>query len=184
MDSRLDAILRVGFRPLEKSDTWQGIQREEKTDDRKRRDHDETRDDKDPFTDDTVLSVAALHGFLSGLLRQEEAPAATPPSQPDATAAAPPEGRHESAHAAQAYRNTARQTGSENSAPPAPPTPASGGPAIALSPTEMRDIHGLLADLDILKARGVTMITLKQDGTFLESLRMSVRAAIAPTSPG
>lgn len=184
MDSRLDSIFRTGFQPAEKTDTWQGLKREEKTGDRKSRDRDRKAETAKAPEDDATISVPALHNFLLMLLEQSkpqgETPAPTPAAVDSELSPAPsPEMRRASA-AASAYQTTARTTAPRSSvALSDTPPPSSAGPAIALSIEEQRRIHRLLADVESLAARGIPTITLQKADTFLESLARGVAAAIA-----
>lgn len=183
MDSRLDAIFRTGFQPAEKTDTWQGLKREEKTGERKSRGHDREDEKAKAPEDDAAISVAALHNFLLMLLEQSkpqgEAPA--PPAtaaESELSPAPSPEMRRASA-AASAYQTTARTTAPRSSVSLSDtPPPPSAGPAIALSIEEQRRIHRLLADVETLAARGIPTITLQKADTFLESLAKGVAAAL------
>ena len=178
---RLDSIFRLNLRPLEKSDTWQGIHRHENTGDEKAKDHGRQKKDETPTDDDTVLSLAALHGFLLMLVQQ------TPPAQeaqaiPDtAPHAAPTQETRRAARAAGAYENTARTTqpGSRVSLTDSGSAPAPAGPHVPLSADEIRNIHALIEDVEKLAERGIATMTIPPAESFLQSLKNGVAQALA-----
>jgi len=179
MDSRLDAIFRTGFRPMEKTDTWQGISREEQTDAHKRREHEQKEKQDDATSDDTVLSTRALHNFLLMLLLKagETSPAPAVSAPATARPAAPGPGAQRASQAAGAYQNTARASSPAVSLTDLPPQEPS-GPPISLSAEELRRIHMLLKDVETLAERGIATITLRPAEDFLQSLSDAVKDAL------
>jgi hypothetical protein len=187
MDSRLDSIFRTNFQPAERADTWLGIRREEPQNDQRRKHSGKQIREEEETEDAATLSVLSLHGFLKMLLVQAgEQP--SPPSSP----AAPPERDHPvsennasraAARAANAYQNTARAApGSHIDLTETAPSPASAGPALALSGEELRVIHQLLRDVETLAERGTATINLHPGDRFLDSLAIGVREALSPSS--
>lgn len=188
MDSRLDSLFRTGFKPAEKTDTRQGIRREEQTDpDRKKEPHREEKEPA-PFSDDPVLSLQSLHSVLTMLLQQggENAPVTSPAPVPLSAPPAllPPEAQRAS-RAASAYQSTARSVspGSNSVALDDTPQPPASGPAIVLSAAELRSIHALLHDVEILARQGVATITLRPAESFLQSVMESVKDALEQHKP-
>ncbi len=180
MVSRLEAIFRTGFHPVEKTDVWQGIRREDPADGQKRKEHDGTEKPEEAVTDDTVLSLLSLHGFLTMLLRQAGAPGAdnTVVAPLPASAVPPaPSVPHPASRAASAYQTTAR-TGEPLSLEESPTPQPVPGPAVVLSPEELRRIHALLQDVETLAAQGIATITLRPAADFLQSLNDAVQAAL------
>lgn len=181
MVSHLDSLFRAGFRPLEKTDTWQGIRREEETDPHKRKQRERQEKDDTPVTDDTVLSVAALHSFLVMLVEQAT-PAETRAPPPVVDSRPAPQSLSQATcttYAASAYQSGARTAPGELLSRSDMPPPASPvAPALALSVDDLRQIHTLIADVQHLAERGVTTITLRPAGSFLESLRNGVDEAL------
>lgn len=170
MESRLDSIFRTTFRTTEQTDSWLGIRREDAHDDRKPKHHDK-KDDTDPLSEEgATLSLPALYGFLQGLVAgQPGHPAVT--TTPAAPQAAPPPQTPtpQAAAAMRAYQTSARSTGTPHvdlhDAPP-----AITAPAVDLSAEEIRIIHQLLADIDVLAGRNVMTIPLRPAENFLGSL--------------
>ena len=187
MDSRLDSLFRTGFKPAEKTDTRQGIRREEPTDPDKKKEHHREEKEPAPFSDDPVLSLQSLHSVLTMLLQQggENAPVTSPAPVPLSAPPAllPPEAQRAS-RAASAYQSTARSVSPGNSVAlgDAPQPPAS-GPAIVLSAAELRSIHALLHDVETLARHGVATITLRPAESFLQSLMESVKDALEQHKP-
>jgi hypothetical protein len=179
MDSKLDPVFRTAFRHAESTDARLGIRREEPQGDQRRGgDGDTPHEREDPWQDVTSVSIRALRTFLAGLLGQAgqnigEKEKIILPTAPDETYAARPAADPAAARAAGAYRATAG--GGATSAPPAAPA----GPAVILTPDEIRVIHGLIDDLDRLSSRQIEELRIEKNGTFLESLAAAARRALA-----
>lgn len=175
MESRLDGLFRTGFRQTESADTRLGIRRDESEDGRKNKSSNKDDEEADSAWEDVMtLSVPTLQQFLLGLINPDspyQAPPATP--ETETTGLSP---QQKTAHnAAQAYQATARH---QNITPPAPPAPAvQDNPR--LSAGENRIIHQLLNDLETLMNKNIATLSLRKDGTFLESLQKAVTAALA-----
>lgn len=169
MDSKLDPVYRALFRHAEHSGDRQDVRREDETNDHNsRRDRRETADRPDPWQDDTSVSISALRVLLLNLLGAD-IPAPPSPHTPARSTGA-------MAQAAGAYRTTAAHT-----APPAPSTTtmsSSGHPAPGLSPDDIRAIGSLIVDLDRLTVRGIDILRIEKNGTFLQSLATAARRAL------
>lgn len=188
MDSKLDSIFRTNFQPAERADTWLGIRREEPQNDQRRKHAGKQIRKEEEIEDAATLSVLSLHGFLKMLLIQ----AGEQPSPPSLPAASPerdhpvPESNasRAAARAANAYQNTARAApGSHIDLTETAPSPASTGPALALSKEELRIIRQLLRDVEILAERGTATIDLRPGSRFLDNLAIGVREAMASSYP-
>ena len=178
MDSRLDNIFRTSFRTTESADTWMGIRREEPRDEHKRKNEDEDqKSDKQQWEDDTIVSIAALKQFLGTLIAPDsvyQAPAPTRNVPTQATLSTQQQRAH---NAASAYQSTARHA--TPSTPPETTTPQPSDTANTLSQEENRTIHQLMNDLDILLQEGITSLTIRKEGSFLESLRRAAQNMLA-----
>ena len=180
MYSRLDPVFQAALpRQTESTDTRQGIRHEEKTDDRGRKDKGH-KDEESPdiWEDSTIVSVRALDAFLAGLVataaQNEKANSAEVQisRKPAETAAAPPAHENkpvtEAARAAKAYKSM-YYTGQKEHQPPLPAPPA-GDSSVKLSAEEMRVLHKLMADINILAARGIETLQIRKSDSFLQSL--------------
>ncbi len=169
MDSRLDSIFRTTFRHTESADTWMGIRREEPRDDqRRKKDGDDEKKEKPQWEDDMVVSIAALKQFLSTLIAPDSQFQQAKTENPEAPALSSQQQRaHNAAHA---YQSTAQHT------PAAPVTPSTVTPS--LSQDENRAIYQLLGDLDLLLQNGVTALTIRKEGSFLESLTQAAKTML------
>ena len=171
MDSRLDNIFRTTFRHAESADTWMGIRREEPRDDqRHKKDEDNEKKEKLQWEDDTVVSIAALKQFLSTLIAPDSQFQQSEAEAPEAPALSSQQQRaHNAVHA---YQNTAQH------APTTPVTPPPAAPVPSLSQDENRAIYLLLNDLDLLLQNGVTALTIRKEGSFLESLTQAAKTML------
>lgn len=79
------------------------------------------------------------------------------------------------ARAAGAYQTTAQSS----TAAQAPAKREDSVSKALLENEEIREIHSLLVDIDVLAARSIQTLTLEQDETFLKSLTAAVRKAKA-----
>lgn len=184
---KLDAIFRTGFQPLEKTDSWLGIRRQDPEEGRKPKDRKKPDEDGEFGEDHTILSVTALDGFLRQLLQQAGAdvpkPAETPAEDgfpvaginPELTPPTSEDPRYRAA--ASAYENAAHST-PRTAIPAAIPAATGGTPAIVLSDEEIQVIRAMLDDVAVLNERVIVTITLKPAPTFLQSLHNGVRDAL------
>lgn len=177
MFSRLDPVFQSLPRQAESTDTRQDIRREEKTGDEGRKGgRDKEEKQQQLWEDSTVVSVRALRAFLAGLIARSaggghadvRVSVAQPPAHPPAQQNRNQPSTTESARAARAYKSM-YYTGQKEHQPPLPAPPAAEG-GIKLSPEEDRAIHKLIADIDILAARGVETLPINKSGSFLQSL--------------
>jgi len=181
MDSRLDTLFTAQIRHAETLDTRQGIRRHEEQPGREKHHHEKQEENKsDLWEDQAAVSVRALKVFLEQLV----APAgslgapggeAVGISAQVAAHSVHKTGSGESAKAAQAYARTQRATSAD--APPAAP-PSAALPVIELTVEEMRIIHALIKDLDLLATRHVETLTLAKSDSFLQALQEAVGRVI------
>ena len=174
MYSRLDPVFQSLPRQTENADTRQDIRREEKTgDERRKGGKDKEEKPAELWEDSTVVSVRALHAFLTGLVA-DNAGKGHAEIQVSAAAAPQPPAQHrehpptEAARAAKAYK-TMYYTGQKEHQPPLPAPPAIEN-GVKLSPEEERTIHKLVADINILAASGIETLQIKKSESFLQSL--------------
>ena len=172
MDSRLDNIFRTTFRHTESADTWMGIRREEPRDDqRRKKDEDGEKKERLQWEDDTVVSIAALKQFLSTLIAPESEFQQTKTEGHEMPALSSQQQRaHNAVHA---YQNTAQHAPTTPVTPPTAPAPEP-----SLSQDENRAIYLLLNDLDLLLQNGVTALTIRKEGSFLESLTQAAKTML------
>ncbi len=173
MDSRLDNVFHNVFRQTESTDTWMGIRREEPRDDPRRKKGDEEEKKEEPkWEDNAVVSIAALKQFLTTLIAPGSEFQKAAPTLTETHNLSPQQRR---AHnAASAYQTTARHVPS-----PAPVTaPEAKSDSPTLTQEENRIIHQLMNDLEVLLQNGVTSLVIQKEGSFLESLSQSAKAAL------
>lgn len=180
---KLDAIFRTGFHSVEKSDTWLGIRRQDQGEERKPRDRAPKDEDGEFGEDHMSLSVVALHGFLHQLLQQagaeqdqEQSPliAEINPELSETPTQDDPRYRA----AASAYQSTAQSTNRPALNLSAADHAPANAPPLTLSAEELRTIHVMLGDVNILVERNIATITLRPAPTFLQSLGDGVREAL------
>ena len=168
MDSRLDNVFRTTFRKTESADTWMGIRREENQDEpRRKKNSEEEKKEKPKWEDDTVVSIAALKQLLATLIAPDSEYQKPTPVAPKPQTLSPQQQRaHSAVHA------YARQT-----TPPTPATTMTTADSPTLTQEENRIIHQLMSDLEILMQNDVLSLTIQKNGSFLESLSRSAKAA-------
>jgi len=180
MFSQLGPLFKTTLRQAEKSDTRLEIRREEKESQGKKQDFEEESVDTSALWEDsTEVSVEALRTFLIEFLKTRGddtgGGATAQPSAASATPAAPaPTVSPVAARAVQAYASTASHT---VHAPPEPEMEEeeTGDLADLLKADELRTIHVLIHELDVLARRGIGTLTIEKADTFLEALVQAVR---------
>lgn len=186
MFSQLGPLFKTTLRQAEQADTRLQIRREEKENQGKKQDFEETADDTSALWEDsTEVSVGALRTFLVEFLksRGDSAPeiaetgdentsimnSLTPETRPPASNVA--------ARAVKAYSSMQAQ----NYGPPPVPAPPPEAPreevdlVSLLAADELRTIHVLIAELDILARKGVQTLTIEKADSFLQALVEAVR---------
>lgn len=180
MFSQLGPLFKTTLRQAEKSDTRLEIRREEKENPGRKDEEDSGAEETSALWEDsTAVSVEALRTFLIEFLKtrgdhpsqnsmpdQEAGYTPTPEYRPPANNTA--------ARAVKAYASTAGQVS-------APPPPAEEEPeqtvdlADLLKADELRTIHVLIHELDMLSRSGVQTLVIEKADTFLEALVQAVR---------
>lgn len=172
MYSRLDSILSHRFRYTEPTDTRQEIRREDKTGERKKRKDKEKKGAAAIQDELPVVSVDALQVFLKGLIMPQQA---IDEGGSSVKIEKPPVSKNaKQAKAISAYQTAAHRQSSEvktEKKTPAPPPVKE-----ELSSEEQRLIHQLIKDLEDLEQKGSVYLSLRPAGSFLESLRLAVKA--------
>lgn len=186
MFSQLGPLFKTTLRQAEQADTRLQIRREEKENQGKKDDAEESAEETSALWEDsTEVSVGALRTFLIEFLKSRgdsvpEAPelqgentsimsGLTPESRPPVSNAA--------ARAVKAYSSMQAQ----NYGPPPVVETASEPQAeevdlvSLLAADELRTIHVLIAELDILARKGVQMLTIEKADSFLQALVEAVR---------
>ncbi len=192
MFSQLGPLFKTTLRQAERVDARLEIRREEKDTPNKK--HDFEKDDESGgglWEDSTSVSIEALRNFLIGFLQSRgEDPPGIKSSAPAAPAAAhegaapqaqpAPPANAKAARAAQAYSAQAAHA----APPPLPPPPEKDDTASSsespvnladlLAADELRTMHALIHELDMLARRGVQMLTIEKAESFLQALVAAV----------
>lgn len=191
MFSNLGPLFKTTFRQAESNDTRQKIPHDERDKGRKKRDEENKKEEKKDFWEESPsVSVGALRAFLINFLKtlpgsedsafiqnnQINSPATTRPHEKI---------RPTNTHNAKAVR--AYQSMAEKTSPPKPKTPPPTNDrnkrieptADLLQSDELRDIHKLIEDLDLLAARGIDSLSIQQADDFVKSLKNAVRLALS-----
>lgn len=178
MFSQLGPLFKTTLRQAESADTRLEIRRDEKHDQGKKQDFDRDGDDNDAmWTDTTTVSIDSLRAFLIGFL--ESRGDATPDEQADMAHIQPPApetippANTIAARAIKAYTAMAPQ--SQQPPPVVEETEESVDLVSLLKADELRTMHQLIHELDILARKGVQTLTIEKAETFLESLVQAVR---------
>lgn len=180
MFSQLGPLFKTQLRQAEKSDARLEIRRDEKQDQGKKHDFGEDEAQGSDFWEDsTAVSVEALKTFLTEFLKtrgEEDIKEATPKGAPAQRPEHKPAADSRTAQAMKAY-------GSMAAASPisyTPPQPEKESESVdlvdLLAADEVRTIHALITELDILSRKGVQTLIIEKAPTFLEALVHAVRA--------
>jgi hypothetical protein len=185
--SQLGPLFKTTLRQAEQADTRLQIRREDKEDQGKKQEFEETAEDTSALWEDsTEVSVGALRTFLTEFLKSRgDTTAEADPTQPEnssimsgLTPESRPPATNAAARAVKAYGSMQAQ----NYGPPPTPVPTPEPEAqevdlvSLLAADELRTIHVLIAELDILARKGVQTLTIEKADTFLEALVAAVRA--------
>lgn len=189
MLSQLGPLFKATFRHAEESDARQNLPHDVNKDGR-RKDEDDLRDNNDMWEDSTGVSVAALRAFLINFLAgtsKQTGLAQTAGTAPNATSPGPQAGAESpipqtsppvnsmTARAAGAYQSMADRLDPH---PPVVTGPAAGDAprtdADLVAAADIRLIHALIADLEILEQGGADTLTLEPAESFLQSLKNAV----------
>ena len=184
MFSQLGPLFRTTFRQAESNDTRQAIPHDERDKGRKKREEEEKEEKSvDIWDDNTTVTVEALRAFLINFLKTipggEDVATAT--DTPHSLPARPPENKRPTstanARAVRAYQSMAEKTQDSHAPPPkksATTNDRTEPTADLLESQELRDIHSLIDDLDMLAQKGVQQLRILRADSFLESLKNAV----------
>lgn len=184
--SQLGPLFKTTLRQAEQADTRLHIRREDKEDQGKKQEFEETPEDTSGLWEDsTEVSVGALRTFLIEFLKsrgdtvpETALPTAentsimsglTPESRPPATNVA--------AKAVKAYSSMQAQNYGPPPTPAPPPEPQQEEVDLVslLAADELRTIHVLISELDVLAGKGVQTLTIEKADSFLQALVEAVR---------
>lgn len=174
MFSSLGPLFKASFRQTEQTDTRQSIIREEKEEGRRKKREENPVKDDEFWEDSTSVSVDALRTFLMNFLkgatltdkiRENE----TPPPVRMPEERTPADTR--TARALDAYQSMAEKT---RASTPPPDMPAPQSEVDLVTSEEIRLMHELIKDLEILSARGVETLKIEPAGSFLAALRNAI----------
>lgn len=186
MFSQLGPLFKTTLRQAEQADTRLQIRREDKENQGKKDDLDEEPVDTSALWEDsTEVSVEALRTFLIEFLKTKGHD--TPETVPDPDnnvsimSGLEPEYRppvtNRAARAVKAYSSMQTQN---YGPPPTPPPVETEEPeevdlVSLLKADELRTMHVLIAELDLLARKGVQTLIIEKADSFLESLVLAVR---------
>lgn len=188
MFSQLGPLFKTVLRQAESADTRLAIRRDEKHDQGRKQDFDSPSDDTSALWEDsTSVSVAALRTFLveflktrgEALTEEETALSAAAIEQHRTKDAVPPPALSaRAARAAKAYGAAASHP-TVTDMPETDEAETAEEPDInladLLAADELRTIHRLIHELDILERRGVNMLLIEKAETFLQALVAAVQ---------
>lgn len=176
--SQLGPLFKTQLRQAESADTRLEIRRDEKQDQGRRQDAEKETGEADTlWTDTTTVSVDSLRAFLIGFLQNRGD--ATPDEQADMAIINVPApetlipANTMAARAVKAYTAI-------NVLPPAPQPQATENKTenvdlvSLLKADEVRTMHQLIRELELLAHKGVQTLTIEKADTFLESLVLAV----------
>lgn len=183
MFSQLGPLFKTHLRQAEKSDARLEIRRDEKHDQGKKQEFEQEEDSGSTLWEDsTTVSVEALKAFLIGFLksRGDDMPqvmqaSATPDNAIGLTPEYRPPVNNRAARAVKAYSSMAAQT-SATTPLPEPASDASVDLVSLLAADEVRTMHVLISELEMLSRKGVQTLTIEKADTFLEALVLAVSA--------
>lgn len=182
MFSQLGPLFRTTFRKAESNDTRQNIPHDERDKGRKKREEEEKKKDQQEFWEGTPsVTVEALRAFLINFLKTLPGAEDSSLIQQNDTviSARPPEKirptNTKNAKAVRAYQSMASKIHPPKAKPPAPDKIKTVEPtADLLESKELRDIHKLIEDLDMLSSRGVQTLYIREADDFVASLKNAV----------
>lgn len=202
MFSQLGPLFKTVFRAAEHADARLEIRREEKENGKKK--DSETAEDSDPnlmWEDSTSVSVVALRSFLMEFLQKQNPDLSAAPLQTTRTDTPPlgtlipefeepPPFQAARVTSAMAARAAKAYGASAEIMPSAAPILQPQDPMTTLSDAdllesaEIRLMHQLIKDLDVLARRGVESLIIQMNDTFLDSVHAAVRLQMdAPYTP-
>lgn len=183
MFSQLGPLFKTTLRQAESADARLEIRRDEKQEHGRKNDYEDSQDDTSALWEDSAtVSVEALRTFLieflktRGLETSTVNDASAENTMPQLTPEYRPPANSTAARAVKAYAASSTSTPSYVPQPPAEEKAETVDLASLLRGDELRTIHVLIAELDQLARRGVTLLTIEKADSFLESLVAAVTA--------
>lgn len=183
MFSQLGPLFKATFRQAESTDTRQAIRREENKGNRRRDEDEDAADTSALWEDSTGVSIEALQAFLIAFLNGETGPhpetatgheaQTSLPEAPAEPQPAPPPVNLAASHATHAYQSMAEKLEPHPHIPPVHPRPQTADVDLVHG-SEIRLIHQLIDDLEILMQNGVTELNIERADSFLDSLKAAV----------
>jgi hypothetical protein len=186
MFSNLGPLFKTTFRQAESNDTRLHIPHEERDNPNRKKDEKEKDKEGTVWEDDMTVSIKALRSFLINFLKtlpggEDLAQFEAQRQEEEIVKQRPPEtsrpANTQSAKAVRAYQSMANR--SEENRDREEPSPKEGDRqepnAAMLKSKELRDVHALIDDLEILKREGVEQLHIKKADTFLEALQNAVK---------
>ena len=187
MFSQLGPLFRTTFRQAEPSDTHLHIPHDERNKNKKKEeDSRNSSQSSDLWEDNTNVTVDALRQFLINFLKTLPGYADSENLNFENNQERPSQRPHEktrptntrNAKAVRAYQAMAEQNSNEAMAPVNQPVSTKNNPAPTadlLESQELRDIHNLIDDLDVLKNANIQSLEIRPAETFLDSLKNAVK---------
>lgn len=188
MFSQLGPLFKTTFRQAESNDTRQKIPHQERDDpNKKQNEKEKSVSTDDLWQDNTSVSIEALRAFLVGFLKElPDANNIDLPQEDNMTSPNPrpkekvrPQNTH-NAKAVRAYQAQAAHSTTDIASDPnqSKKDKERHKRHANIENQELREIYLLIDDLKILSERGVQMLTIEKNGTFVESLRTSTTKAL------
>jgi len=185
MFSNLGPLFKTTFRQAESNDTRLHIPHEERDDPNGNKKEPEKDKEGTVWEDDTIVSIEALRTFLINFLKtlpggEDLAQFETKRQEEDLVRKRPPQSARptntRNAKAVRAYQSMAQHSdGVSDREENAPEKQSQEPDAALLKSRELRDIHGLIDDLESLKRSGVEQVHIKKADTFLEAMQNAVK---------
>ncbi len=184
MFSQLGPLFKTVFRKAEQSDARLEIRREEKEHQRKKGEEtEEAPDDIDLWADSTSVSIQALRSFLIDFLKSKGDD--VPEEQIGVSQNATPIPQNaeilENPVVQKAFKAYATMSSYGHAPVAVSPQNTKDTPVKNLSDLlavdELRTMHILITELDILSGKGVQTLIIEKDESFLKALVMAVQKA-------
>lgn len=188
MFSQLGSLFQTQIRQAEPNDARQQIPHEER--DNHRKNKDDTNKEDEPtqkWTDDTVVSIPALHSFLINFIKTlpdtEDSAFLQRHDKSNQISTRPkeevrPSNTH-NAKAVRAYQTMAshctvdiKEEEEDNNIEP----PSNNDPTVdKLQSKELRDLHQLIIDLEYLQSKNIENLNILKAESFIEGMKNAVR---------
>lgn len=178
MFSQLGPLFKTTLRQAESSDSRMAIRRDERQDQEKGQEYEDKLEDENSLWEDTTtVSVEALKAFLVEFLKskgEEQLASADNAKSPAAEIYQPKPLEPANPMAARAIKAYASHTLPEEPQPLPQPEQNAGNLVDLLRSDELRTIHQLITELEVLSRKGTTFLTIEKADSFLEALVRAV----------